>query len=41
MYTNDRSLAPKIGSLIDVFDSWNLHFAAISETWLSNDGRYE
>ena len=40
VYTNARSLAPKIESLIDVFENWNLHFAAISETWLRDGERY-
>ena len=40
LYTNARSLAPKITSLIELFDNWNLHFAAVTETWLADCGRY-
>ena len=41
IYTNARSLPPKINHLIQVFDSFNLHFAAISETWMCDSTRYK
>ena len=41
MYTNARSLSPKMDSLIEMFDNLDLHFAAVSETWMSDDRRYE
>ena len=31
--TNARSLEPKMGSLLDAFQSLNLHFASVTETW--------
>ena len=36
LYTNARSLTPKVKSLVELFDNLNLYFAAISETWLVN-----
>ena len=41
VYTNARSLPPKIGSLIEIFDNYDLHFAAVSETWMTDGKRYE
>ena len=41
MFTNSRSLPPKIESLVEMFDNLGLHFAAISETWMSEGKRYE
>ena len=41
MFTNCRSLSPKIGSLVEMFDELQLYFAALSETWLSNGGRFD
>ena len=36
LLTNARSLAPKIGSLIEMFDELDLHFAIITESWLKD-----
>ena len=36
LVTNARSLAPKILSLISMFEENSLHFAAISESWLKD-----
>ena len=36
-YTNARSLPPKINNLVQVFDNFDLHFAAISETWMCEE----
>ena len=41
LYTNARSLPPKILSLISMFDELELDFAAISETWMSDGARFE
>ena len=41
MYTNARSLPPKIRSLIDMFDNLDLHFAAISETWMTSGKKFQ
>ena len=41
MYTNARSLPPKIISLIEMFDELELHFAAVSETWMYEGARLE
>ena len=32
--SNARSLAPKMDSLIDIFENLDIHFAIISESWL-------
>ena len=36
MFTNARSLPPKIGLLVEMFDELELYFPAISETWFSS-----
>ena len=36
MLTNARSLAPKISSLLTMFDELGLHFALITESWLKD-----
>lgn len=36
LVTNARSLAPKIRSLISMFDELDLHFAIITESWLKD-----
>ena len=41
LYTNSRSLPPKLKSLIEMFNELELDFAAISETWMSEGKRYE
>ena len=41
MYTNCRSLAPKIDSLIEMFDEIGLDFAILSETWLTSSKKIE
>ena len=38
LLTNARSLEPKTDSMIQAFDSLNLHFAGISETWYKGGG---
>ena len=40
MFTNARSLSPKIDSLVDMFDTLGIDFAAISETWLEDNERF-
>ena len=33
LITNARSLLPKVGSMVDAFQSLDLHFACLTETW--------
>ena len=37
--SNARSVSAKVGSLIDLFDDLDLHFACLSETWLHDNRR--
>ena len=39
--TNDRSLRPKISSLIDAFSNLDLTFAVITETWFTENERLQ
>ena len=41
LITNARSLPPKIRSLITYFEELELHFALVTETWMSEGDRYD
>lgn len=40
LFTNARSLAPKVESLVEMFDNLEIDFAAVSETWLMGGKRF-
>ena len=41
MYANARSLNNKVGSLIEVFEEYELSAAILTETWFKDGGRLE
>lgn len=41
MFTNARSLPPKIDSLVKMFDNFELDFSIVTETWMKDGKRFE